>query len=82
MCERVEGRAGARATPIGYLPEEGALDLEGLDIPPADMAAILDVDVEAWRAELPDIARHFEQFGEKLPERMQIQLDELARRLV
>ena len=27
MCERIEGRVGARKTPIGLMPEEGDLDL-------------------------------------------------------
>ena len=34
MCERIEGKAGARKTAIGLLPENGGLDLTGLNIPP------------------------------------------------
>ena len=34
MCERVEGKVDARKTPIGFLPNEGDIDLTGLTTPP------------------------------------------------
>jgi len=34
MCERVEGKVGARHTPIGYMPCNGDFDLSGLDMAP------------------------------------------------
>lgn len=81
MCDRIEGNVGAEATPIGLMPRADDLDLTGLDIPPDDLRALLHVDVDAWRAELPDIEQHFAQFGQRLPQRLQNQLAELAQRL-
>ncbi len=81
MCQRVEGVAGAQDTPIGRLPRPEDLDLTGLDIPPEDLAELLRVDVEAWRQELPDIERHFAQFGDRLPERLRVQVEDLRRRV-
>lgn len=81
MCERVEGKAGAQETPIGLLPDENDLDLTGLEVPPEDMAELLRVDNAAWKAEIPDIREHFSQFGERLPERMKAQLQQLDSRL-
>ncbi len=81
MCERVDGKVGARWTPIGLLPNEGDLDLTGLDIEPDHLRELLRVDVDAWRAEVPDIERHFAQFGDRLPKRLQHQLHALQARL-
>jgi len=81
MCERVEGKVEAVDTPIGRMPRPQDLDLSGLSIPEADLKELLRVDTQAWKNELPDIARHFAQFGDRLPARLQKQLDELAQRL-
>ena len=81
MCERVSGRAGAKSTPIGFLPNESDLDLTGLNIPQENVKELLRVDEDAWRAEVPDIEKHFAQFGDRLPERLRKQLDELKARL-
>jgi len=81
MCERVEGTAGARKTPIGLVPTAGDLDMTGLEIPSSDMAELMRVDAAAWRAELPDIEKHFSQFGSRLPTRLAEQLTQLRSRL-
>ncbi|RME39938.1 MAG: phosphoenolpyruvate carboxykinase (GTP) [Thermoflexia bacterium] len=81
MCARVDGRVGAVETPIGLLPRPEDLDLRGLDIPPEDVQELLRVDVNAWRAEIPDIERHFAQFGDRLPQRLWEQLRGLQARL-
>ncbi len=81
MCARVDGKAGAVETPIGLLPRPEDLDLRGLDIPPEDIRELLRVDVDAWRAELPDIERHFARFGDRLPQRLREQWCGLQARL-
>jgi phosphoenolpyruvate carboxykinase (GTP) len=81
MCERIEGRAGAKKTPIGYLPAENDLDLTGLIIPQENLKELLTVDPEVWKAEIPDMERFFSQFGSRLPDRLRNQLDELKNRL-
>lgn len=81
MCERVEGKAGARKSPIGLLPEDGGLDLSGLELSPEDLAELMKVDPEEWRAEVPDIERHFGSFGDRVPERLARQLAEMKKRL-
>jgi phosphoenolpyruvate carboxykinase (GTP) len=81
MCERIDGKAGARKTAIGLLPEDGALDLKGLNVPAGNMTEILTVDTAAWKAEVPSLEKHFEQFGDRLPARMKAQLEELRKRI-
>jgi phosphoenolpyruvate carboxykinase (GTP) len=81
MCERVDGSADAQETPIGLLPKEGDLDLNGLDISSENMKELFSVDASAWKAEVPDIEQHFALFGDRLPERLVKQLAELRKRL-
>ncbi|HOC45921.1 MAG TPA: phosphoenolpyruvate carboxykinase domain-containing protein, partial [Syntrophorhabdaceae bacterium] len=81
MCERVDGKAGAQKTAIGYMPAVGDLDLAGLDVPAEDMKELLRVDVAGWKEEAKDMQEHFSQFGDRLPEALARQLKELIERL-
>lgn len=81
MCERVDGKVRAQETPIGLLPDEGDLDLHGLDISPDNMRELMSIDTDAWKAEIPDIETHFSTFGDRLPERLIKQLQEFRERL-
>jgi phosphoenolpyruvate carboxykinase (GTP) len=79
--ERMEGTAGARETPIGWVPEAADLDLAGLDDDPADIEASLAVDPAEWRAEIPAIEEWFDKIGEKLPTSVRDELEALKQRL-
>jgi phosphoenolpyruvate carboxykinase (GTP) len=81
MCERVEGKVDAVKTPIGLLPAIDDLDMKGLSIDAQDIKALLKVDMDAWRAEIPDIEKHFAQFGDRLPDRLKKQFEALKARL-
>ena len=81
MCERIDGKIGAQKTPIGLLPVDGDLDLKGLTLSPDNLKELMSVDTHAWSAEVPDIERHFAKFGDRLPERLTRQLQELRSRL-
>jgi phosphoenolpyruvate carboxykinase (GTP) len=81
ICERVEGKAAARQTQIGFVPIPESLDLDGLEIPAADLQALISVDVEGWKKEAADIARYYEQFGARLPVELKRQLQILNERL-
>jgi phosphoenolpyruvate carboxykinase (GTP) len=81
MCERVEGKVDAGKTPIGLVPNEGDLDLNGLALPPEHMRELMSVNTDEWKAEIPDIENHFSTFGNRLPERLKKQLKEFIRRL-
>ncbi|MEN6615231.1 MAG: phosphoenolpyruvate carboxykinase (GTP) [Syntrophorhabdus sp.] len=81
MCDRVDGKAGAAKTAIGYMPEAKDLDLTGLDIAAEDIAELLRVDTAQWEEETKDMQEHFAQFGDRLPNALADQLKALIERL-
>jgi phosphoenolpyruvate carboxykinase (GTP) len=81
VFRRCQGTAEAVETPIGRVPAEGALDLEGLDISPEAVAELLRVEPEDWKAQLPQFHEHFAKFGQALPAELREQLVELEKRL-
>jgi phosphoenolpyruvate carboxykinase (GTP) len=81
VFERVEGKATARETAIGYLPESKDLDVDGLGLSTAELDNLLNVDVDAWLAEIPSIREHFAKFGSHLPKGLNEELEALEARL-
>ncbi|MGI8578625.1 MAG: phosphoenolpyruvate carboxykinase (GTP) [Nocardioidaceae bacterium] len=79
--ERLEGTAEAVETPIGYVPTPESLDVEGLDVSREELEAVLKVDPQEWRQELPQITEWFDKFGDKLPTVLWTELDGLKARL-
>jgi len=81
VFERCNGTATAVDTPIGLLPQQSGLDMRGLDIPAAHVTKLLSVDLPGWRAEVPHIREYFAQFGDRLPEAMNVEVARLEERL-
>ena len=81
ICERVEGTGTAEETPIGYIPKNGALDLDGLNLANGNMEELLAVDVDGWKKEIADVEANYTKFGTRLPEALKAQLDGLRQRL-
>ncbi len=81
MCERVEGKVGARETAIGLMPKDGDLTLDGLNIPAEDWAELMKVDTELFKTTLAEAKEYLAKLGSKLPTRMTEQFEELKKRL-
>ncbi len=81
VIDRIDGQAQAVETPIGHVPAPGSLDLDGLDLTPDQVTKALAVDVEEWKAELPQITEWFETSGDTLPAVLWTELDGLRARL-
>lgn len=79
--EQIEGGHLAVPTAIGFAPKPGSLDIEGLDVSPADLQSALAVDPIEWRQELPLIEEWFAKIGDKLPSELVSQLEQLKARL-
>lgn len=81
IFERTEGVGKAEKSPIGYLPAEGALDLSGLQLPAENARTLFQIDPSAWLKEVQGMRSYLSQFGEKLPQGIIDQLDQLEMRL-
>jgi phosphoenolpyruvate carboxykinase (GTP) len=77
IFRRIDGEVEAVATPIGNVPAPGSLNVEGLDISEEQLSALLAVDEEAVKAELPQVEEFLAKFGEHLPAEMTRQLETL-----
>jgi phosphoenolpyruvate carboxykinase (GTP) len=61
------GEVKGRETPVGIVPTEEELDLEGLELPAADLDRVLTINVPRWKEEMAHREEHLAQF-ERLPE--------------
>jgi phosphoenolpyruvate carboxykinase (GTP) len=79
---RCAGHGAGDQTPIGVLPPVGedGIDIRGLSVSHEDMAALLRVDPEEWKSQLPQFHQHFERF-DRLPRALHEQLRALEQRL-
>jgi len=78
---RIEGTAKAKVTPIGLVPAQGSLDVEGLALTDDQLALLLAVDPEIWREEAALIGPAYEAFGDRLPAGLRRELEALRERL-
>jgi phosphoenolpyruvate carboxykinase (GTP) len=81
IFRRCDGEADAVETPIGLVPAPGAIETQGLDLSPGDLEALLKVDPDEWRVQLPQIHQHYAGFGDSLPDELRAQLHALEQRL-
>jgi phosphoenolpyruvate carboxykinase (GTP) len=78
---RCAGDIKAVNTPIGRLPDQNDLIVDGLAISSETLERLLTVDTAAWRDEVLLIEEHFSKFGDRLPEELSDQLLALDKRL-
>ncbi|NUR25739.1 MAG: phosphoenolpyruvate carboxykinase (GTP), partial [Catenulispora sp.] len=67
LCELKDGEVTGRQTPVGILPTQEELRLDGLEISQEDLATILDIDIERWCQEMSFREGHLREF-EGLPD--------------
>jgi phosphoenolpyruvate carboxykinase (GTP) len=70
----VDGQVAAKESPIGLLPHEGALNLDGLDLPEEDVAELFAIDPASWRAEADATEEFFATFEGRVPAAVEKQL--------
>lgn len=81
MVGRLEGTQSSVESPIGSLPAEGALNVEGLELDEQALTELFRVDPVAFGHEADDIEAFFATFGDRLPPELSRQLDLLRSRL-
>ena len=81
ILERTEGRGRAHETPIGYIPTDDGLTLDGLDVSRQTMHALLQVDPADYAADLDDSKKFFDRFGARCPQEIWEEHAALTQRL-
>jgi phosphoenolpyruvate carboxykinase (GTP) len=81
IFRRCDDEGEAVETPIGLVPAEGDIDLDGLEISADAMNELLTVDAALVRDQLPQLEEHLARFGDRLPEEIRTQLVALKERL-
>ena len=78
IVNRVAGRGGARDTPVGMMPGESDLNLEGLGISPDRLRAALAIKRDEWTAELQSQDEFFARLNCDLPREIEVQHETLS----
>ena len=81
IIDRCEGKADATETAIGYVPKPEDIDLTDLDMDMDTLKDILTVDKDVWNKEAAEIEEHYKKFGDRLPEELRAQLNNLKANL-
>lgn len=76
ILARCDSKISAEETPIGYVPNAGDINLEGVDVDKESLKKILEVDVSLWQKELLEIKEFYKKFSSDLPEGL---VDELCK---
>ncbi len=76
IIDRCEGKADAKETPIGFLPNVKDIDTTGLDVSEETMQALLAVDPAQWQDEVAAIGEYLSEYGDRMPQAM---IDELGK---
>ncbi|KAG9275804.1 phosphoenolpyruvate carboxykinase GTP, mitochondrial [Astyanax mexicanus] len=80
-CGRTREEEAAKKSIIGWLPEEGAINTEGLGAK-VDMGALFDLPKHFWQKEVQELQAYFtQQVGADLPEQVAGELRALEERV-
>jgi phosphoenolpyruvate carboxykinase (GTP) len=77
IIDRCADRADAVETPIGFLPNAGDIDIEGLDIAADDLATLLNVDNGNWLSEMEAFGEYLQEYGERTPDKLKAEHQKL-----
>jgi phosphoenolpyruvate carboxykinase (GTP) len=81
VVRRCKGEVSCAETPIGRLPLPDDLRLDGIRVEPPTMAALLEVDVEAWKAEMAAIGEYLGSYGDRTPAALEAERARVAQAL-
>lgn len=81
IFERCDNVNSTKESPIGYLPKEGALDLQGLNLSKAQLEELFKIDPDLWLEEEKELTNYFQRFGDKFPKELHAELSQLKQRL-
>lgn len=64
LLQLKEGKARGRRTPVGIIPTQDELDLDGIAISSQDLQALLTIDAARWKQEMKYREQHLGQFAD------------------
>jgi phosphoenolpyruvate carboxykinase (GTP) len=78
IVERVEGKAGARSTPLGNVPE--SLDMQGLEGFGADkLSTATAIERDQWSKEMGLHGELIDKLTHRLPQQIKARFEELKK---
>ena len=78
IIDRCEGKVDAKETPIGYVPFADDIDISDMgDFKKETLETILEVDKEVWKQEVSGIEEFYAKLGDRLPNELREQLNNL-----
>lgn len=81
ITERCRGEGAAMETPVGYVPTPEALDAVDLDLEANALRTLVEIDREAWRAEVDERRTFLAGFGDRLPDEIRQENESLGKQL-
>jgi phosphoenolpyruvate carboxykinase (GTP) len=81
IFDRCAGRGEAEESPIGWVPADGAITTEGLNISKEDLAEVMAVNPSEWEQEVPLIEEYYRTYGDRTPPALYAELEALAARV-
>lgn len=75
-CRRLDGQAGAKKTPVGFIPDETSIALPT----GSSYNALFPLQQETWKKEIEDIRAYFSKFEQALPKALHDELTSIERR--
>ncbi|MFH2069802.1 MAG: phosphoenolpyruvate carboxykinase (GTP) [Elusimicrobiota bacterium] len=73
------GAAGAKETPLGFIPDASDIDLSGGGIDGNKLKDALRINRGEWQKEIEDVEKFYSQFGEALPQELKNHLEKLKK---
>ena len=81
IINRCEEKVDAKKTPVGYVPMDKDINLEGSGVSEDTLKDLLDIDKGLWEKEVENIKDFYKMFGKNLPEELENELKLLESRL-
>jgi phosphoenolpyruvate carboxykinase (GTP) len=80
IFERVDGKAEATETPIGFVPKADSINTVGLNGVANNIPELISVDKNKWADELELVKEQYAVFGEHLPKELSSQVKAIEER--
>jgi len=81
IVDRVNGKAGAKETPLGLVPDINTFPVDGADVPRSNLQKLFEIRPGEWAGEVQDIKGFLDRFGNHLPYEIRNDFNRMSARL-